>query len=189
MKIVLALLITVIAGGVMWVLSQPDELVESYTSRGVPVISTLDILGATDLASGVKRAVDQNDADAIDKWLDKAIDLGLAANLPAQDLVYLRSERAKKYVIFHAKRHLFNDAVEQAYYALLDIEGIKAQYPEALDLFDDAEQLIADRNQLIQEIATELAKGEPVNDKTLLEAQQHWQQRFASATSTDSNKE
>jgi len=187
MKILLAVLIIAVVGGFFWSINRSDELTESPDQHQLPVISRYDILHATDLVGGVKLAVAQNDADAIDDWLDKAIDLGEAANLSKEDIDYLQSPQAKKYVIFHAKRQLFSDAVEQAYYALLDIDSIKAQYPEALSLFADADKLISDRNKLIQQIATELANGEQVNDKILFEAQQHWQQRFAANTTTNAS--
>ena len=48
-----------------------------------------------------------------------------------------------------------------------------------VNLFADADQLIAERNKLIQEIAIELANGRQVNDQILIEAQQHWKERFA----------
>ncbi|MFT4993084.1 MAG: hypothetical protein ACI965_000102 [Paraglaciecola sp.] len=187
MKIFLGVLIIALAGGFFWSVNQSDDLSEAFESNPLPVISRYDILHATDLVAGVKLAVAQNDADAIDYWLEKAIDVGEAANLSKEDIDYLRSHPAKKYVIFQAKRHLFNDAVEQAYYGLRDIDSIKAQYPQALSLFADADKLIADRNKLIQHIATELANGEQVNDNTLVEAQLHWQQRFAANTTTNTS--
>ena len=189
MKILLAALIIAVAGGFSWFVNQSDDVAETLESSQIPVISRDDILHATDLANGVKLAVAQNDSNAIDDWLDKAIDLALAAKLSKEDIDYLHSERAKKYVIFNAKRDLFSDAVEQAYYEVMDIDSIKAQYPEALSLFADADKLIADRNKLIQKIAVELANGEQVNDKILLEAQQHWKQRFAVTPPTETSSE
>jgi hypothetical protein len=179
MKTLLVILFVALLGGFIWFVNPPTDIAETPDSKQLPVISRLDILHASDLVEGVKLALEQNDADAIDEWLDKAIELGLIAKLSDEDIDYLQSDRAKNYVIFHAKRRLFSDAVEQAYYALYDIESIKAQYPEALNLFADADQLIAERNKLIQEIAIELANGRQVNDQILIEAQQHWKERFA----------
>ena len=188
MKILLAVLIIAVVGGFFWSIDQSDERSDALESQLEPVISRYDILHATDLVRGVKLAVAQNDTDAIDDWLEKAIDLGEAANLSKEDIDYLQSQQVKKYLIFHAKRQLFSDAVEQAYYALLDIDSIKAQYPEALSLFADADKLITDRNKLIQQIAIELANGEAMNDEILFEAQQHWQQRFAANTTTSASR-
>jgi hypothetical protein len=184
-----AVLMVTVVGGFVWFATQANGPAETLESRQRPVISRLDILHATDLVSGVKLAITQNDPNAIDEWLDKAIDLGEAANLSKEDMVELRSERAKNYVVFHAKRQLFNDAVEQAYFGLMDIEPIKAQYPEALSLFADADKLISERNRLIKQIATELANGQQVNDKILMEAQQHWRQRYAARDSHDADSE
>jgi hypothetical protein len=182
MKVLFAVFIVAVVGGFIWIVNLPNDMAE--TSTELPVISRLDILHASDLADGVKLAVKQNDPDTIDDWLEKAIELAQVAKLSKEDINYLQSERARKYVIFHAKRRLFSEAVEQAYYELYDIDSIKAQYPEAQDLFADADKLISDRNKLIQEIAAELANGGQVNDDILLEAQQHWKELFAATSIT-----
>jgi hypothetical protein len=189
MKILLAILFVALVGGFIWVVNLPSNIAETHESKQLPVISRLDILHASDLISGVKLALEKNDSNAIDDWLDKAIELAIIAELSKEDIDYLQSDRARKYVIFHAKRRLFSDTVERAYYALYDIETIKAQYPEALDLFADADKLIFDRNKLIQQIAAELAHGMEVNDKILLEAQQNWKQRFIPTATADDNSE
>jgi hypothetical protein len=189
MKILLTVFIVIALGGLIWFINPANDIVETSASTEVPVISRLDILHASDLANGVKIAVEQNDDNTIDDWLEKAIDLAVIAKLSEEDIDYLQSERARKYVIFHAKRRLFSEAVEQAYYDLYDIDSIKAQYPEALNLFADADKLIADRNKLIQEIATELARGGQVNDDILLDAKRHWKERFAATAKIPGSSE
>ena len=189
MKILLAVFIIAAVSGLIWFLNPANDNAETSASTELPVISRLDILHASDLADGVKTAIEQNDDNAIDDWLEKAIDLAKIAKLSEEDIDYLQSERARKYVIFHAKRRLFSEAVEQAYYELYDIDSIKAQYPEALNLFADADKLIADRNKLIQQIATELANGGHVNDNILLDAQQHWKERFAATVKMPGSSE
>ena len=134
-------------------------------NEDLPVISRQDILDASDLLDGVKQALAQDDEDMIDEWLSKAVDVAKSAKLPKQDISYLQSDMAKDYVIFHAKRSLFNDAVEQAYYALTSIDDIKTQYPE-------------ERNNILEQIASELANGEQLTDNHRDTARQQWIQRF-----------
>jgi len=88
-------------------------------------------------------------------------------------------DKAKNYLLFGAKRSLFNEAVEQAYYALDDIETVKNRYPEAQDLFADADKLISARDSIIRQIATELAVGEQPDEQTLNAAGKLLKQRFA----------
>lgn len=181
MKAIVALIIAVLVGGLIWFSflagesSAPTVIPDTET---LPVISRQQILHATDLVAGVKKAVAQNNDAEIDKWLNKAIELAKTAELAQQDISYLQSEAAKNYVIFHAKRSLFNDKFEQAYYAIEDIEPLKTDYPQAQDLFDKADKLIMTRNQLIQQLAAELSKGQVVTDQHLQEAKKRWQQRF-----------
>jgi hypothetical protein len=181
MKVLMALIIAVLVGGLMWFSLLADNSSEPTVTpdaESLPVISRQQILHATDLVAGVKKAVAQNNDAEIDKWLNKAIELAKTAELAQQDISYLQSETAKNYVIFHAKRSLFNDAFEQAYYAIEDIEPLKADYPQAQDLFEKADKLIMTRNQLIQQLAAELSQGQAVTDQHLQEAKKLWQQRF-----------
>lgn len=180
MKVILAVFILIAATGLIWFTNQSDEAALSTESTQIPLISRQEILEASDLVDGVKQAVMQNDDKAIEDWLEKAADLAETAGLPEQDVNYFQSDMAESYVIFQAKRSLFNDAVEKAYYALDDIDAAKAQYPEAQDLFAEADQLITARNSIITQIATELAEDVQPDEQTMDEARKLWKQRFAS---------
>ncbi|WP_158770420.1 hypothetical protein [Paraglaciecola sp. L1A13] len=178
MKVIIGLVILLAIGAVTWFSSQPEQVSHPMQNEDLPVISRQDILDASDLLDGVKQALAQDDEDMIDEWLSKAVDVAKSAKLPKQDISYLQSDMAKDYVIFHAKRSLFNDAVEQAYYALTSIDDIKTQYPEAQDLFANADKLIAERNNILEQIASELANGEQLTDNHRDTARQQWIQRF-----------
>ena len=69
MKILLTLFIVAVVGGFVWIVNLPNNMTQTPIARELPVISRLDILHASDLAEGVKLAVEQNDEDAIDDWL------------------------------------------------------------------------------------------------------------------------
>lgn len=179
MKVLVAAVIVMLAGLGWWYLQQPGPGAPTPVHESVPVISRQDILGASDLVAGVKLAVKQQDSAALRQWLEKATALAIEAGLPEEDIHYLQSDMALNYLEFHAKRTLFQDAVEQAYYALYDIEPLKIEYPEAQDLFAKTDKLIADRDQIIQQIASELAQGAKPDDPSLEAARQLWKQRFA----------
>tara|TARA_R110002167_G_scaffold361000_1_gene578869 strand:+ start:3231 stop:3779 length:549 start_codon:yes stop_codon:yes gene_type:complete len=178
MKVLWAAIIIVLAGLGFWYSQPSEQVTDTDVNQVVPVISRQDILEASDLVAGVKQAVRQQDDAAVKQWLEKAIALAKEAGLPQEDISYLQSDMAVNYLEFHAKRSLFNDAVEQAYYDLYDIEPLKIQYPEAQDLFAKADQLVADRDKIIQQIAAELAQGENTDEQTLQAARQLWKQRF-----------
>ena len=181
MKVFLALFIVVIAGSLLWFGKLADDSVADVPTQTIntPAISRQQILHATDLVAGIKQAVAQSDDATINSWLHKALELAKTAELAQDDIEYLQSAAAKKYVVFHAKRSLFNDKFEKAYYAVEDTEPLKIEYPEAQDLFDKADQLVMARNKLIQQ----LANGKAVNDEYLSQAKLLWQQRFVEPTS------
>lgn len=177
MKVILALFIIMAAGGLFWFANQSNEAALSTESTQLPVISRQEILDATDLVDGVKLAVIEDDNQAIERWLEKAIELAKTAGLSQQDINYLQSDMAEDYVIFQAKRSLFNDALEKAYYGLNDIETAKNQFPEAQDLFSKADALIAARDNIIQQIATEMAEGIKPSEQDISQARTLWKKR------------
>ncbi|WP_158969541.1 hypothetical protein [Paraglaciecola sp. L3A3] len=179
MKSLFTIIIVITLVSVVWFIKQTNNSPQVVKETSFPVISREDILNATDLKAGVKLAVQQVNDQAISEWLEKASDLAEEAGLPAEDISYLQSNLAKKFVVFQAKRSLFNDAVEQAYYAIEDITPIKEQYPEAQDLFVKVDALLKKRNKLIEQIAKELAGDKPVDDEFLQAAQQQWKQQVA----------
>ncbi|MEG3766435.1 hypothetical protein [Alteromonas sp. 14N.309.X.WAT.G.H12] len=149
-----------------------------HEEEAVVPFTVMDILHATDLENGIKEAVKQDNDQAISDWLEKAEDVAEQVGLPDSDLDYLRSSQAKNYVIFNAKRQLFNEEFEQAYYALEGIDGIKQRYPEAKDLFDRAETLLKKRDQIIEQIALTLSNGQTPDEEDLSAARALWQQRY-----------
>lgn len=143
-------------------------------STPIPVITVMDILHASDLQAGVKEAVKSNDTKAIDTWVEEAIRVAKAASLSQEDIGYLSSPQAHDYLIFNAKRQLFNDAFEAKYYALEDINELKEQFPEAHDLFERAEQLVEKRDAIIFQIATALSNKDTPDEADLEEAKNQW---------------
>lgn len=150
----------------------------SSESEPVPVITVMDILHATDLQDGIKQAVVENNSDALNSWMEKAVHVGEQAGLAADDMAYLNSQRAIDYVKFNAKRSLFNDEFEKRYYALEDIDSLKAAYPEAKDLFVKVNALIEKRDQIISQIAETLSQGQTPGEAQISEARRLWQERY-----------
>ena len=177
MKGVIAALVVValaVAGRFIY-LSQSSS---SEENTQVPVITVMEILHATDLQAGIKRAVSENDNQAIDDWLDKARNVGEQAALSKSDMAYLSSGQAREYVIFNAKRALFNEKFETRYLNLRGIDDLKQAYPEAKDLFPRAETLLQKRNDIIERIAQTLAGGDAPDEEHIREAQAMWKARY-----------
>ena len=140
----------------------------------VPLITVMEILHASDLQEGVKQAMKNNNAEQVDSWMEQAREVGQAAKLSTEDMDYLASETAKDYVVFNAKRQLYNEAFEARYYALEDVESLKAQYPEAKDLFPRTDALIEKRDAIIQQIAVAISGSEQPDEAALEEARKQW---------------
>lgn len=137
------------------------------------------ILHASDLVAGMASAVKNGDEAAIEQWQNKAVEVAEAAELTDSDIAFIRSDKGREYLIFHAKRALFNQAFEQHYYQLKGIDELKAQYPEAQDLFADADRLIVSRDAIILDIASELSETTPPDNAAIKQAKTLWQERFS----------
>ncbi|PXW77179.1 hypothetical protein BZA03_101645 [Alteromonas sp. I10] len=140
----------------------------------VPLITVMEILHASDLQAGVKQAVKNGNEEEIDAWMSQAREVGQAANLSPEDMDYLSSETAEDYVVFNAKRQLYNEAFEARYYALEDVDVLKEQYPEAKDLFARTDALIEKRDAIIQQIAVAISGNEQPDEAALEEARKQW---------------
>lgn len=143
----------------------------------IPVISVMEILSASDLRAGVKEAVKTGQLELVDEWLSKALVVAQAANLSQDDLDYLQSTHSRDYVIFNARRALFNDEFETRYVNLEGIDDLKAMYPEAQDLFPKAESLLEKRDSIIMQIATTLSPDSPPSEETIALAREQWKSR------------
>ncbi|MEW9798621.1 hypothetical protein [Alteromonas sp. CYL-A6] len=175
-KVLLVLVVIVIAvAGRLLYLS--DETNDSARET-VPVITVMDILNATDLEAGIKQGVRDNDDTTIDAWLKKAQDVAREAELSEQDQAWLASQQARDYVIFNAKRALFNEAFEARFVGLEGIEDLKAAYPEAKNLFAKADSLLKKRDKIIYSIATTLANGEAPTADEIEQAKAVWRERY-----------
>jgi hypothetical protein len=86
----------------------------------------------------------------------------------------LQSDAARDYLVFNAKRQLFNDAFEEQYYTLGGIDELKVKYPEAQDLFERAQTLLDKREQIIYQIAMTISGNQTPTQQDVQNAQEIW---------------
>ncbi|WDT87703.1 hypothetical protein [Alteromonas sp. 009811495] len=178
MKKALVIVVAIVVAALSWfayLSSDADK--RDQQAAEVPLITVMEILHASDLQAGVKTAVKEKNTQAIEQWLEQAVNVGEAANLSKQDLDYLKSETAKDYVVFNAKRQLYNEAFEARYYSLEEVESLKQQYPEAKDLFPRTDALIEKRDAIIEQMAKTLSGSNTVDDLSLNKAKQQWREQ------------
>lgn len=176
----LAVVILLLFGWFTYLSNSVDERGDRAAQK--PVITVMDILHASDLQAGVLNAVANNNAGQIDTWMDDALAVAEAAQLAKADIDYLTSAQARHYVVFNAKRQLFNKAFEARYYALEDMGDLKSRYPEAQDLFARAEQLLYKRDAIIVQMAMALSGSDTPDKNDIANAKKQWLQQAQSAT-------
>jgi len=169
---VITCIVFAIAGWFVYLAEDTNQ--RDQASAQVPVITLMEILHASDLQAGVKEAVKNGDKDAINQWMEQAQVVAEAGLLAQTHIEYLDSQQAYDYVVFNAKRQLFNEAFEARYYALEDMGNLKDEYPEAYDLFERTEALLEKRDAIIVQMAQALSGTNPPSDAALNEAKQRW---------------
>ena len=169
---VITCIVFAIAGWFVYLAEDTNQ--RDQASAQVPVITLMEILHASDLQAGVKEAVKNGDKDAINQWMEQAQVVAEAGHLAQTHIEYLDSQQAYDYVVFNAKRQLFNEAFEARYYALEDMGNLKDEYPEAYDLFERTEALLEKRDAIIVQMAQALSGTNPPSDAALNEAKQRW---------------
>lgn len=171
------------------VLSQQDDSPPAVTAANEQQaeITFMDILNTEDLRAGVLQAVRDNDDVALQNWQDKAVEVGLAAELPDEDMVFLAGKRGRDFLVFRAKRTLFYEQFEHYYLTLKDIGPLKKAYPEAQSLFAEADQLVMERDIAIDNIARELAGSDGDYRAYVAAARKQWQEKTSSLDSSSKN--
>lgn len=138
-----------------------------------------DILTNPEFEQGMMQAVLDNDQHRISQLQNKAIEIGEAAGFDQEQMNALKGKKARQFMLFRAKRKLFHRQFEQAYQNLQPIAPIKAAWPEAKSLFDQADNMIRQRDGLIEQAARILAaeQGSEANYLAFLpQARQQWLQ-------------
>lgn len=178
MKRTLVIVVSIVFVVLVWLAYLSTEADKrDQEAAEVPLITVMEILHASDLQQGVKAAVKNDNENAVNEWLAQAIAVGEAANLSQQDLDYLTSETAKDYVIFNAKRQLYNEAFEARYYSLEEVDSLKEKYPEAKDLFARTDALLRKRDLIIEQMAKTLSASNTVDSSSLEAAKQQWREQ------------
>ena len=173
-----ALLIAVLllfSGFVIWQYQQSQPQEELMTPQAVG-ISYLDILNNPEFKQGIQQAVFNNDKQLFAQLQNKAVEIAEAAGLPEEEMEMLTGDSGERFIRFQAARQLFNIAFEKAFQRLEPIDHLKIMYPEAEDLFEKADNMIAARDEQILQIATEMAQGRDIQP-FLEQARQQWLQR------------
>lgn len=178
--LIVAIIAIAVAGRLIYLSQQHSVSPE----QDEPAITVMDILHATDLEAGIKRAVRDDNAQDVSEWLDKAQHVATEAGLSDDDVDYLQSDHAREYVVFNAKRALFNDEFERRFIRLEGIDDLKEKYPQAQNLFEKADGLLKKREKIIYSIARSLAGGEAPSKADIDEAKSVWLERYGQADIT-----
>lgn len=153
---------------------------ESTQTEAVPVsgLTAMDLLNVTEVVKIAFNAVKLAKQEELNALQRRLIDTATQLNIAPQQLDFLRSSQAVDFMQFRAKRAWFNQEVEKRYYQLASLDGLLEQFPEARgDLYQEATNLIIDRDLIIFNMAKALAEAEDriITEQDIADAQVQWQ--------------
>ena len=153
---------------------------ESTQTEAVPVseLTAMDLLNVTEVVKMAFNAVKLAKQEELIALQRRLIDTATQLNIAPQQLDFLRSPQAVNFMQFRAKRAWFNQEVEKRYYQLASLDGLLEQFPEARgDLYQEATNLIIDRDLIIFNMAKALAEAEDriITEQDIADAQVQWQ--------------
>ena len=150
-----------------------------------PQLTIEQLLSASDVQQGILDAVAERDEGALEEWQVRIISAAEQIGYQSQQLAFLEGKRGRDYLRFRAKRAIFQQQVEEAYYNGEAFEPIAGRFPEAADLFDKTQQLFAARNATLEAIAEALVAASRDNQEQPLtfaqanaQALLEWQRRL-----------
>ncbi|MDO6712311.1 hypothetical protein Q4567_16370 [Aliiglaciecola sp. 2_MG-2023] len=143
-------------------------------SDDIKQYSYKDILNNDEFKLGMQQAVENNDIELAKTLQEKAIEIAVAANLPATEVSLISGDNGLRFMQFLACRQIFVKKFQQHYLSFQDIQQLKLDYPEAQDLFERSDNLIETRDSQIHALAEQLA-GESGDVELYLQlAKEQW---------------
>lgn len=142
-------------------------------------LSHFDLLDASDVMTVAKHSIIDDDTERLHSKLDEVISVAKAMPLKPQSIDFLQSPQAKDYIVFQAKRAIFDDLLEAYFKNLQDIEALKRRFPEAQDKFAQADRMISQRDALLKQISEELEQAGMDAETSTKRATQLWKDRFS----------
>lgn len=171
-------ILALVTGLLFYGADESEPQIETAESNIPPSISYLDILNNPEFKSKMVSATRENNTDTLAELQEKAVQIGKAANLSPDEMALLSGEKGLRFMQFRAKRDMFLEEFTNHYNQLLPINTLKSRYPEAADMFDKADSMIAERDDNIIRIARQLAGTDNV-EPFLSQARQQWKDRAA----------
>lgn len=157
----------------------------------VPVYSDLtamDLLNVQEVINRALSAVMFDENSELILLQARLLDTAKQLNLAPSQIDYINSPQSLNFMKFRAKRTWFNQEVERRYINVQSLDGLLARFPEARgELYQQATELIIDRDLIIFEIAKNIAASQQrqLTDDDIEKAKLQWQ---ASLSALPDNK-
>ena len=164
--------------------ANPQELIEDkdkYYSQ----LTAMDLMKVPEVINRALSAVMFDEPNELRLLQVNLLDTAKQINLHPSQIEYINSPQAINFLKFRAKRTWFNQEVEDRYIKIQSLDGLLERFPEARgDLYQQATQLIINRDLIIFEIAKGIAEAEQrkMTEYDLESARRTWRESLVSSS-------
>jgi hypothetical protein len=142
--------------------------------QALPLLSLNELLSASDVKEGLSIAAANDDETLLREWLETLLKAASEVNLLETEMALLRGEQGLKYLSFQGMKLNYQSAFEQAFVSFADVDAVYEAYPAFQNLHERSSRLVAQRDALIEAVASEL-QDQNFEGDAYAEARRQWQ--------------
>ena len=164
--------------------ANPQQLIEDK-DRYYSELTAMDLMKVPEVINRALSAVMFDEPNELILLQVNLLDTAKQINLHPSQIEYINSPQAINFLKFRAKRTWFNQEVEDRYINIQSLDGLLERFPEARgDLYQQATQLIINRDLIIFEIAKGIAEAEQrkMTEYDLESARRTWRESLVSSS-------
>lgn len=161
--------------------ANPQQLIENK-DRYYSELTAMDLMKVPEVINRALSAVMFDKPNELTLLQVNLFDTAKKINLHPSQIEYINSPQAINFLKFRAKRIWFNQEVEERYINIQSLDGLLERFPEARgDLYQQATQLIINRDLIIFEIAKGIAEAEQrkMTEYDLESAKRTWRESLS----------
>lgn len=139
-----------------------------------PLLTLGELLGAADVKLALAKAADEGNMPILKYWQNQLLTAAEEVNLTNEEVMLISGPQGLKYLEFQGMKTNYHNAFDEAFFNFQDVDAVYDAFPAFENLHERSRELVAQRDQLIQKVASELEsngfEGDPLD-----EARIQWQ--------------
>lgn len=149
-----------------------------------PLLTLGELLGAADVKLALAKAADEGNMPILKYWQNQLLTAAEEVNLTNDEVMLISGPQGLKYLEFQGMKTNYHHAFDEAFFNFQDVDAVYNAFPAFENLHERSRELVAQRDQLIQKVASELESSGFEGD-AIDEARIQWQNFVLSNAETE----